>query len=159
MSYILAIDPGPQESAVVLYDEDSRLPVEACMLDNYAARHVILSSGAEHIAIEMIQSFGMAVGQSVFETCLEIGRMVEVARRKHVSLVYRKEVKIHLCGSMRAKDANIRQAIIDRYPAEGGGKTPQIGIKSKPGPLYGITSHMWQALGVAITAAEKKEHE
>ena len=69
----------------------------------------------------------------------------------------RLDVKLHLCKDSRAKDANIRQALLDRFPATGGGKTPQIGTKAQPGPLYGIKSHLWAALGVAVTFADKQE--
>jgi hypothetical protein len=61
--------------------------------------------------------------------------------------VYRRDVKLHICGSQRAKDANIRQALIDCY----GGKVEAIGKKKAPGPLYGISSHAWSALAVAQT--------
>jgi hypothetical protein len=56
-------------------------------------------------------------------------------------------------GNQRAKDPNIRQALLDIFPGTGGGATPQIGTKAKPGPLYGVTSHAWSALAVAITVA------
>jgi hypothetical protein len=94
------------------------------------------------IAIEMIASYGMAVGADVFQTCVEIGRFVEVAG-EHVSLVFRRDVKMHLCGSARAKDANIRQALLDRLGP--------VGTKKAPGPLYGVKSHIWAALAVAVT--------
>jgi hypothetical protein len=42
---------------------------------------------------------------------------------------------------MRAKDANIRQALIDKLGA--------VGTKKAPGPLYGISGHLWAALAVA----------
>jgi len=58
--------------------------------------------------------------------------------------VYRKEVKIYLCGSMKAKDPNIRQALIDRLG--------DPGTKKNPGPTYGVKSHAWSALAVAVTA-------
>jgi hypothetical protein len=64
----------------------------------------------------------------------------------------RKDVKLHLCGSPRAKDANIRQALLDRY----GGKEKAIGSKHQRGPLYGIRSHLWAALAVAVTYQETK---
>jgi len=57
---------------------------------------------------------------------------------------------MHICGSARAKDQNIRQALIDRY----GGKETAIGKKQNPGPLYGIKADEWQALGLAITFLE-----
>ena len=56
-----------------------------------------------------------------------------------------------LCGTPRAKDTNIRQRVIDIFPATGGGKTPQIGTKKEPGPLYGVTSHCISALAVGLT--------
>jgi hypothetical protein len=110
---------------------------------------------ASVLAIEMVASYGMAVGATVFETCVWSGRFIERwlvsdKRRPEPVRVHRKEVKIHLCGSMRAKDANIRQALIDRY----GGKESAIGKKANPGPLYGMSGDCWSALAVAITAAE-----
>ncbi|KKK88550.1 hypothetical protein LCGC14_2742030, partial [marine sediment metagenome] len=111
-----------------------------------------------HLAIEMVASYGMPVGATVFETCLWIGRFIQswdddITYTK----IYRKsDVCMTLCHTTRAKDSNIRQAIIDRYPATGGGKCPQIGIKSKPGPLYGVSKDIWSALAVAITYAETK---
>jgi hypothetical protein len=53
---------------------------------------------------------------------------------------------------MKAKDANVRQALIDRY----GGKAEAIGTVKKQGPLYRVKSHAWQALAVAVTASETK---
>ncbi len=65
-------------------------------------------------------------------------------------LLKRFDVKLHLCGNARAKDTNIRQALIDRF---GGieGKSKAVGTKKAPGPLYGCKSHMWAALAVAVT--------
>ena len=50
---------------------------------------------------------------------------------------------MRVCGSARAKDANIRQAIIDRC---GGPES----IK-KGGPLYKVSGDVWSALAVALT--------
>lgn len=105
------------------------------------------------LAVEMIASFGMPVGREVFETCVWIGRFKQAWHAPDaVELVYRKDVKMHLCGTTRAKDANVRQALLDMFPRTGGGKTPQVGTKGQPGPLFGVSSHAWPALGVAITA-------
>ncbi|RMH18214.1 MAG: hypothetical protein D6698_07430 [Gammaproteobacteria bacterium] len=102
------------------------------------------------LAVEMIASYGMPVGADVFETVLWIGRFIE-AWKDEYRLIYRREVKIEICGTMEAKDANIRQALIDLFPRTGGGKTPQIGTKKDPGPLYGVVKDIWSALGVAVT--------
>lgn len=146
---VLAIDPGNEQSAIVAYDGKTVEPMGIMPNED-----ILIWMGAvrltDVLAIEMIESFGMAVGKEVFETVFWTGRFCE-AFPGRFERVYRKEVKLHLCQSLRAKDGNIRQALIDRFPATGGGKTPQIGTKSDPGPLYGMKSHMWSALAVAVT--------
>lgn len=144
---ILAIDPGTTESGWCLYHTErgvmgSGVKPNDLMLDEIRYQPV------DHLAIEMIASYGMAVGREVFETCVWIGRMVETFRSPSaVRLVYRKDVKLHLCGSPRAKDANIRQALIDLIGPQGS--------KKNPGPTYGVKSHAWAALGVAVTAGHQ----
>jgi len=149
---LLAIDPGPVESAYVLYDTTRRTPITFAKGSNYNMREVLLSRhlAEDLVVIEMIASYGMAVGAEVFETCVWIGRFIEATdspRRR----IFRRDVKLHLCGSARAKDSNIRQALIDRY---GPGKDAAIGRKASPGVLYGIKADVWAALAVAVTAAD-----
>jgi hypothetical protein len=83
------------------------------------------------------------VGAEVFETCVWIGRFMEAYGAEHVHRITRGQIKTHLCHSMRAKDANIRQALIDRF-----GKP---GTKRYPGALYGVSGDLWAALAVAVT--------
>lgn len=148
---ILAIDPGTTESGWVRYCNDH--VIDSGVWSNSTMLRKIDEGGFDDLAIEMIASYGMAVGREVFETCVWIGRFIEASRDPEaVRLIYRRDVKLHLCGTSKAKDANIRQAVIDLFPRLGGGKTPQIGTKAQPGPLYGVTSHAWPALAVAITA-------
>lgn len=154
---IIAVDPGPTQSAFVLYKDG--LPVDHGILKNDQMR-ARLFAAADHVdllAIEMVASYGMPVGKDVFETVLWIGRFIEAWGGPYRK-IYRQQVKLHVCKDSRAKDANIRQALIDRYPRTGGGKTPQIGTKAQPGPLYGISKDVWSALAVAVTCAEAKTH-
>lgn len=150
---ILAIDPGTTESGWCLYD--GKRVVECGVMTNELMLTGIAGKSwkAELMAVEMIASYGMPVGREVFETCVWIGRFIQAWGGVH-RLVYRKDVKLHLCGTSKAKDANIRQALIDMFPATGGGKTPQVGTKAQPGPLYGVSSHAWPALAVAVTATQ-----
>lgn len=125
----------------------------------FEANETVLASirPFDTVVIEGIESFGMAVGKEVFETVFWSGRFAEKAGVFH--RVFRKQVKLHLCGSMKAKDPNIRQALIDRF---GGveGKAKAIGKKAEPGPLYGIKSHIWSALAVAVTYSDRqKSHD
>lgn len=158
MRHLLAIDPGPEQSAWCHYDPDARRPVDWAKVDNVGLLHLIKGSTANWLAVEAIASYGMAVGADVFTTCIWVGRFVQCwetsawgpVREPH-ELVYRRDVKLHLCGSARAKDANVRQALIDRY---GPGKERAIGRKASPGVLYGLTGDCWAALGVAVTVAD-----
>lgn len=140
---ILAIDPGTTESGWCLFTDGKVL--ESGIDSNEHMLYDIPRTDCEFVAIEMISSQGMPVGQTTFETCVWIGRFQQAWRDpESVKLIYRHAVKMHLCNSTRAKDANIRQAIID--------KLGPIGTKKAPGPLYGVKSHAWAAVGVALTA-------
>lgn len=148
---ILAIDPGTTESGYCIYD-GARVH-ESGVLPNAEMLVRVQQWPAQRLAVEMIASYGMAVGREVFETCVWIGRFQQAWRDPSaVELVYRKDVKLHLCGTPRAKDPNVRQALLDMFPRTGGGATPQVGTKKQPGPLFGVSSHAWPALGVAVTA-------
>lgn len=153
---ILALDPGTTQTGWVLFDGERVL--EAGVMPNALMLERLQTRRAEVLAIEMIASYGMAVGREVFETCVWIGRFQQAWHApESVRLVYRKDVKSHLCGSPRAKDPNVRQALIDLFPPTGGGKVRQVGTKAQPGPLYGVSSHAWPALGVAVTVRAQLE--
>lgn len=153
---ILAIDPGTTKSGWCLYCQHRAVVIQSGVDENEVVRTMLLQNRDWQVAIEWIESFGMAVGKEVFITVRWIGRFMECTGNSGaVMLIPRKEVKMLLCGSMRAKDANIRQALLDRFPSSGGGKTPQVGTKSAPGPLFGVSSHAWSALAVAVAAKER----
>ena len=155
---VLAIDPGTTESGWCLLDGGIVVMSGVMANADVVAMLAVGSKGPYTLAIEMIASYGMAVGREVFETCIWIGRFIQAWHSPDdVHLVYRRDVKLHLCGTNQAKDANVRQAVLDLFPRTGGGKTPQVGTKKQPGPLYGVTSHAWSALAVALTARHQLE--
>lgn len=147
---IIAIDPGCSDSAFIRY-EDGKIHQFGKVANN-DLREMLPRAvwpndlAVDHVVIEMIASYGMPVGREVFETCVWIGRFIEVWGGDY-SLVYRKDVKLHLCGSVRAKDSNIRQALIDRFGAPGTKKTP--------GPTFGVAADVWAALAVATTFTDR----
>lgn len=159
---ILAIDPGSTESAYVIYEE-GMVHSFAKVENKVLVAMIVIIGQAPVMAIEMPACYGMAVGKSIFETCRWVGIFQYAFGLERTYLVYRKSrniedgidsVTMHLCKNTRAKDSNVRQAIIDRYPATGGGKCPQIGVKKNPGPLFGVSADVWAALAVAITFDE-----
>jgi hypothetical protein len=149
---ILAIDPGNEQSAWCAVADG--VPVRWEKESNAAVLERLRNGGwgeYKTLAIEMIASYGMPVGREVFETVRWIGRFQEAweARGGTVKLVYRKQVKFHLCNSARATDANIRAALIDYF---GPGKEKAVGRKAHPGPLFGLKGDEWSALAIALTA-------
>jgi len=147
---VIGVDPGTDKSAFAEFD--GKEVVSFGLWENeHLLSHPLWQE--DHVFVEMIASYGMAVGASVFETCVFIGRCLQVASTArwadwkspaggNVTRVYRKDIKLHLCNSPRAKDANVRQALIDRIGPQG--------TKKNQGPTYGIKSHEWAAIAVAV---------
>lgn len=158
---IFAIDPGPKKSALVAFD--GAIVTGHKHYDNHelllALRHQPARPG-DVLVIEQIASMGMAVGAEVFETCVVTGRFIEAwsgaGETRAWGRMKRHEIKQILCGTQRAKDPNIRQALIDRF---GPGKDIAIGKKASPGPLYGIAGDEWSALAVAIAWWERNHKD
>lgn len=153
--YILAIDPGNIESAWVLLDRNTLQPLKFAKEENDKAKEnmiwLINNYPVKHVAIEMVASYGMAVGATVFDTCVWIGRFYETFSRANIPIqfIFRKDEKLNLCQSMRATDATITQALVDRFAMNepNHGK----GTKNSPGWFYGFKKDIWQAYAVGVT--------
>jgi len=148
MKTIIAIDPGTAESGVVIWDGGTRIDLARKMPNDEMLRMVRMIPQPElcELHIEMIASYGMAVGKEVFETCVWIGKFCEAFKGRH-SLVYRRDVKLHHCGQARAKDGEVAQALRDKYGVKG--------TKAAPGFFYGFSADVWQAFALAAYVVEK----
>ncbi len=150
---LLCIDPGNKVSGSVIYNTmikqitDIHTEIEneelISLIPNYRGF-------TDYLIIETVRSYGMAVGDSVFETMEFLGRCRQAYGMTRSVKMSRLEVKERLCHSHKAGDANIRQALLDLFPASGGGSRPQIGTKRLPGPLYGMSKHAWSALALGV---------
>ncbi len=149
---VIAIDPGPIESAYVVLGPHGIIQHGKIGNDELASRLADLDwFFCAPVAIEMVACYGMPVGAEVFETCVVIGRFVQACSfsgRVEPRRIPRLKVKVALCHTARANDAAIRQRLIDLY----GGKDSAIGSKKCPGPLYGIRGDEWAALALAEVA-------
>jgi hypothetical protein len=158
MVKILALDPGDTQTGYALIEMPEFKLTEFGKVENRKLLDDIsrLAVSADSFAIEMIASYGMPVGKSVFDTCVWIGRFwqrISEERTTPVDFIYRKDEKISICGSMKAKDANIRQELINRY-ARHDFKTGK-GTKANPDTFYGVAADAWQAIAVGVTWYEK----
>lgn len=162
---ILAVDPGTDKSAYVIYETQNAQVVEKGIENNKDLLKLLAVLNHDDdvgvLVIEMMKSYGNVMGDTVLETCVWIGRFIERWARKW-EWIYRKTIVTQLCNSSRAKDSNVRQALIDRYRdvlrARGVYEDP-VGLKSSPGPLYGVKKDMWSALAVAVAYHERSELE
>lgn len=149
---LLAIDPGPEQSAWLVYNpHTSGIRSAAIVANDWLLEQMRagLSPDVARVVIEKVESFGMPVGAEVLETVFWSGRFAEAAHPLPVDRIGRKKIKLHLCGTSAAKDPNVRQALLDRF-----GGSAAKGTKKAPGPLYGIANDLWSALAVAVTAGD-----
>lgn len=149
---IFAIDPGATESAYVAIDTACK-PVTFGKVSNEELRLMLSRAPYHRVVIEMVASYGMPVGAEVFDTCVWVGRFSESQLRvtgRLPELIFRKPIKLHHCGSIKAKDSNVTQALVDRF-ARGQGNHGK-GTKAAPGWFYGFAKDVWQAYALAVYA-------
>ena len=156
---VIAIDPGTTQSAYVIFDDVTAQIKEHGKVDNVKVLDVIYLSGVKNVVIEMVASYGMPVGREVFETCVWIGRFAEAADSSEadVSYIYRQEEKLALCRDSKAKDANIRRALIDRFAKHD--LKRGTGTKDNPDWFYGFKADIWSAYAVGVTWMDKQQKE
>ena len=163
---IFAIDPGDVESAYAIIQIPDFKVIESKKVTNINMLEKIKSLKFDnefcleddvHCAIEMVASYGMAVGKTVFDTCVWIGRFVESLSPWKAEYIYRLEERITICHSPKANDANIRRALIDRYAKHDfkNGK----GTKKNQDTFYGVSKDIWSAIAVGVTYYEKQEEK
>lgn len=158
MTRILAIDPGTTESAWALIDAKTCRPIRFAKQPNREVFSAIDTPAewVDLLVIEMVASYGMAVGAEVFETCVWIGRFQQFAYElgsfDDVQRITRRPIKLHHCGNASAKDANIVQALVDRFAP--GIPNRGKGTKAAPGWFHGFRADVWQAYALAVYAAD-----
>jgi hypothetical protein len=150
---LLAIDPGTKESAYVLMD--GYKPYDFGKVSNDWMADILHDNTFDEVVIEMIASFGMAVGAEVFETCVQIGRFMQIASERKITCyrITRHEIKQAICHSVKANDATIKQALVDRfaYNVPNHGK----GSKKERGWFYGFSADVWAAYALAIVHQDR----
>ena len=153
---ILAIDPGNEESGYVLICTNYR-PILQGKLPNEELLSASRRWDYDALVVEMVGHYGkgMPAGKTVFDTCVWIGRFTQEAEQRKIPAytIMRGEEKINLCGSAQAKDANIRQALIDRFARTANGK----GTKKEPDFFYGFAADAWQAYACGVTWMDKQK--
>ena len=124
---IIGVDPGPTESAYCLVTPAYEV-FQAGKIHNAQMVAMIKQPPTDLVAvIEGIQSYGMAVGREVFDTCYQVGRLLQVCDDNDIpSHIYnRPEYSRAICGGGIVTDAVLRRALLLRFGAD-----------TKGGPLH-----------------------
>lgn len=136
---VLGIDPSNTIHAWALMDGMKLLAHGRNLFDQFE------KTGSEDVvAIEMIACYGMPAGAHLFDTCVEIGRLLELYPK--AKRLTRLSAKLSLCKSPKANDSSVRAAIIDLFGGPGATK--------KGGPLHGVAADTWAAIAIAIAAQD-----
>ena len=159
MSRVLALDPGNEETGFVLADKDTRRPIEFGKIANRELADMMLKGTLkfDEFVSERMESMGTLIGRTVLEACEWVGRFSQIAEFLgcEVNYVYRHEEKINICGDSRAKDANIRRALIDRFAKTANGK----GTAKNPDFFYNFKSDIWSAYAVLTVYLDREDNE
>lgn len=149
---LIGVDPGPETSGVVVYRAGGSPQVleSHAKLDWPGVRRLMnqYPQWSTTYLCERV-SAGAISGKHILQTSEVCGRFMEYAdsRSAKYHLYYRREVLAALgVGSGASKDALVRQVVLEMHP-EG------TGTKKQPGPLYGVSTHAWQALGLCCAHA------
>lgn len=108
----------------------------------------------DELVVEFPAPRNQLAGVDLFETMYWVGRFEEASDLEPFR-IDRKDVKMAVCGSPRARDSDIRKALIERW----GGEEAAIGKKADPGPLFGVAGDVWAALGVAVAWVVRVGHQ
>ena len=131
---VVAIDPGTTHSAFVIMCKPLDCIVEfGKMANEDLLKHLRSKKFYFNLVIEEIQSYGMPVGKTVFDTCIWTGRFLQGLGGSNESLIPRRTVKLHCTGSVKTTDKDVRSAMLKRYPE----------AKEK-----GVTKDVWAALAL-----------
>lgn len=156
--YVFAVDPANEKSGFAVIRIADYEPVYIGKVDNEELAEYIKTCPFKDSAVPVIEMIGhygtgMPAGRTVFDTCIWIGRFMEIFDNNfelssEATTLMRATIKTKICGVPKAKDANVIQALIDRFAPY----TPNKGkgTKKEPGFFYGFKADIWQAYAVGV---------
>lgn len=146
---ILAIDPGPQQSAFVCWDTKTHDFFGPRMGLDFWESWTAAKIDPEVIgllAIEFPQSYGITAGLSVFSTCFEAGKICQLLNGNHLftgvtKLFGRPSIKGQIGGR---SDSEVNASLRMRF-----------GDAKKGCKLEGVKKDIWAALALAVALDER----
>ena len=157
MVRLLALDVGTVESGYCIMDCNTYKPIQFGKVKNEELLEIVRTADYQVCAYEQFKSYGMAIGDSTIESIQWNGRFIQLIADRGILYfpIMRVEEKYAICGSSKAKDSNIRQALIDRF-AKFDFKNGK-GTKKNPDWFYGFKADVWTSYCVAVTFLDKNK--
>lgn len=148
---LLALDVGTVESGYCIVECDTYKPVQFGKVSNIELIEIVRNGDYQVCAYEQFKSYGMAIGDSTINSIQWNGRFIQLIDDRGIEYhpIMRVEEKVAICGTTKAKDSNIRQALIDRFG--------EVGTKKNQGWFYGFKKDIWSAYAIAVTYLDKQK--
>ena len=153
--YIYGVDPGTTKSGVAYFDtENNRVVWSSGDMPNADVLGWIRryrDQDDTDIALERIAAiYGGVVGGETVKTIQFCGRVIEAAQPKVIRCLSPQEIRQAICGTAKAKDPGVTQALLDKIGPKG--------TKKSPGPTFGVSSHAWRGLAAAYASTLVPTH-
>ena len=155
---VLGIDPGPETHGAVLYDSEARRVLwSSKAITSFDLLDYLIRKWAKPDAIVIerpaaMGALGVGIVGHMLDTAWEAGAMSKgLSLHGYVVCTMTRREVLRNLGVLSGKgssDARVRAACIADHETPGG--PPAVGRKASPGPLYGLSSHSWQALGLVL---------
>ena len=134
--YILTIDTGTESTAYILYNKETKQLADRNWLPNGEVIEKLKKYfiDCELCLVEMSAVYGAGASMSILANTLIIGLYSQLAKtyKVPVALMFRKTVKLELCGSIRGiNDSAVNVTVRDNHFGEPGCKT-----KKNLSPFY-----------------------
>lgn len=176
---LTAVDPGSEQSAYVVWDQNQGRVISHGILPNQQmAMLLYYTESPTQLVVEQVKSYGLRVSDPVFETAHWGGYFCAMwdankqmyPQREGARRVSRREVRSLICGTANtnANDSAIRTELINRFgpplqtvdkrDAKGnlvyitkGTNKGQPKKVNVPNPVYGtLVKDEWQAFALAV---------
>jgi len=160
---VLAIDPGPRESAYVYVASGTYNVLDKGKFENEVVRKIILDGLHDRCVIEECIARKWA-GRDISDTAFEAGRFAECSCvDSGFTLISRSKVRGHLTTEKRGGDGIMIQELIKKFEPDiySNWKSGEIShakmiIEAKKGFFNGFKGDVWQALALAVTFIDIK---
>lgn len=162
MSIIMAVDPGPRESAWIRINSDGYKPIDMAKSDNSVVRSRMYRMSYDHLVYDHLVIEECIArkysGRDITDTAFEAGRIAQASLFDAFTLISRSKVRGHTTKSNKGKDSTIIEALIQLFEPElyirwhkKEISRPKMLIEAKKGFFKGFHSDIWQAFALGYT--------